>query len=340
MDSQPQQDAGLRRLMEIRRSLIEALTLQLAAELGICDLLASGSRSVDELGAATSTDPDALHRLLRMLAVSGVCTEVAPGCFGLTATGAYLQEDHPQSVRSMLRLDRLFSHAFTDTMYSLRTGTAAFSRTFGEPFFTYLRNHPDQGVIFDKAMAVISRTENAAVVHAYDFASARTVVDVGGGTGSLLNAILLAFPTTTGVLFDQPLVVEHARDHIAAAKLTDRCHLVSGDFFYDILPTGDVYLMKSIIHNWSDEEASAILRNCCKVMSPGSRLLLVERIIPRGNAPHPSKEMDLAMLVVLGGKERVEDDYVALLDRAGLRLTRVINTESALSLIEAVPAFS
>lgn len=338
MGSEPQQNVEFCRLLEIHQSFIRALALQLAAELGIGDLLADGSRGVDELSAATSTDPGALYRLLRMLVVCGVCTEVAPSRFGLTSTGAYLREDHLHSFRAILRINRLFGQGFADAMYSLRTGTPTFSRSFGEPFFTYLQSHPDLGAVFDKAMANMSRAENAAVIHAYDFALARTVVDVGGGTGSMLSAILLAFPATTGVLFDLPLTIDLGRERIAANKLTDRCQLVAGDFFHDLLPAGDVYLLKSIIHDWSDAEAETILHNCRKAMSPDSRLLLVEQIVPLDNSPHPSKEMDLLMLVVLGGKERTLDEYAALLDQAGFQLARVIDTESPLSLIEAVPA--
>jgi ubiquinone/menaquinone biosynthesis C-methylase UbiE len=328
-------DAEFGRLMEVRRSYIQSLTLQLAAELGIGDLLAGGPRGVDELAATISINPDSLHRLLRTLAGYGVCTEVAPGHFALTSAGANLREDHPGSMRAMLRMDLFCNRAFADAMHSLRTGTDAFSHTFGEPLFTYLKNHPDHGVIFDMAMAGINEVKNALVIDAYDFAQARTVVDVGGGNGSLLSAILSAYPATTGVLFEQPAVIEHAREQLVANKLINRCQLVGGDFFSDALPAGDVYLMKSIIHDWPDAEANTILRNCRKVMSPDSKLLILEHVIPPGDTPHLSKEMDFIMLVISGGRERTLDEYVALLDRAGFKLTRVIDTESELSLIEA-----
>jgi hypothetical protein len=337
MESQPQQDAEFGRLMEIHRCYLQSLSLQLAAELGIGDLLAGGPRGVDELGAATSTNPDSLHRLLRTLTGYGVCTEVTPGHFALTSAGAHLREDHPRSMRAMLRLDLILSRAFADAMHSLRTGTDAFSQTFGEPLFAYLKNHPDHGAIFDMAAADFSRVNNAVVIDAYDFAQARTVVDVGGGNSSLLSAILSAHPTTTGVLFEQPAVIKHAREQLVANKLINRCQLVVGDFFSDALPAGDVYLMKSIIHAWSDAEANTILRNCRKAMPPDSKLLLVELVIPPGDTPHMSKDLDFLMLVILGGRERTLDEYVALLDRAGFQLTRVIDTESELSLIEAVP---
>ncbi|MGH9059062.1 MAG: methyltransferase, partial [Acidimicrobiales bacterium] len=164
-----------------------------------------------------------------------------------------------------------------------------------------MRTHPEQRAIFGAAVAEVGRADDLAVLDARDFTGTRTVVDVGGGSGALLQAVLAAHPQSSGVLFDQADVVDAVRGRFAA---DERCRLVGGDFFRDPWPDGDLYLMKSVLHNWSDAQAAELLRNGRRAMAPGSRLLLIERVVPPGDAPHPSKDMDLFMLVVLGGRER------------------------------------
>lgn len=328
---------GTDRLEEFRVGALRAVALQMVAKLGIAELLADGPRGVHDLGEATSTDPDALHRLLRMLAACGVFTEVAPGQFGLLPLGEQLRDDHPQSIRGMLLLEELVGPVFGHTMHSLRTGESAFPVAFGQPIYEFLRNRPAQSAIFGKAVAEVGRADNAAVLAACDFTDARTVVDVGGGGGALLETVLAAYPESSGVLFDQPEVIDSMRGQFTVDGLAGRCRLVSGDFFLDTWPDGDSYLMKSVIHNWSDAQAVDILRNGRKAMSSASRLLLIERVVPPGDVPHPSKDMDLFMLVVLGGRERTREEYAALLDQADLRLRQVVDTAADVSVIEAVP---
>jgi SAM-dependent methyltransferase len=335
-DNQPQ-DTGPARLLELYDNMIQARAIQIAAELGIGDHLAGGPRASGDLAAATSTHPEAMYRLLRLLAGCGVFTEVAPGRFGLTSLGAHLREDHPQSVRAIMVGGGLFARVFADAMHSVRTGAATFPQTYGEPLFTYLRHHPDQGALFNAIMADFSRLQGTAVTDVYDFTGARLIVDVGGGDGALLSAILRACPQTAGVLFDQPEVADAARKQIAAGGLADRCAVVGGDFFHDTPPGGDLYLLKWIIHDWPDPQAADILRTCRRAMSPDGRLLLIEQVVPAGDTPHPSKVMDFSMLVLLQGRERTRDEYGALLARAGFRLTRVVQTSSPVSVIEAVP---
>ena len=325
------------RLFAIHDGYIHARALQLAAELGLADRIASGPCDVTDLATATATEPGALYRLLRTLAAGGVFTEVEPGRFGLTEIGDHLRADHPQSVQAIMTMGGMFGLVFADAMYSVRTGEPAFQRTFGAPLFIYLRDNPTVAGLFDAAMAEFSRLETAAIVASYEFSQARRIVDLGGGDGTLLNAILLAHAGIAGTIFDQPHVIDRARPRIAGAGLGDRCEAIPGDFFQEVPPGGDLYILKWIVHDWPDDDAVTILRNCRKVMSPSSRLLLIERLVPSGDTPHSSKIMDFTMLVVLGGRERTRDEYATLLARAGLRLTRTTPTPTQVSIIEAVP---
>nr|WP_229686663.1 acetylserotonin O-methyltransferase [Longimycelium tulufanense] len=332
------QHDGAMRLLELHDYFLQARAIQLAAELGIADLLADGPQSVGHLAAATSTDRDALHRLLRTLTGCGIFAGTASGDYELTAMGAHLRRDHPRSVRSFMVLGGTFVGVFVDAMHSLRTGNATFSQTYGEPLFSHLRHHPDRQSLFDAAMADLSRLESDAVLNTYDFTRARTIVDVGGGDGSLLSAILLRYREARGVIFDQPHVAAAADNGIVASGLTGRCTFAAGDFFESVRPGGDLYLLKSIVHDWPDEQALTILRNCRRAMGPHGRLLLIERVLPANDAPHPSKTMDFAMLVLLGGRERTGDEYAALCGQAGLRLDRVIGTSTPSSILEVYPA--
>lgn len=330
-------DNDLTRLLALNDGMILARALQLAAELGVADLLAEGPRRADDLAAVTSTHPDALYRLLRTLASCGVFTEVQPGHFGLTPVGAYLRDDHPASIRSFVRWGDVLARVLGEAAYSLRTGAAAFDRAFGESFFDYVRSHPDRGAVFDKSMAELSAQEDAAVADAYDFTATRSIVDVGGGLGSLLRIILAGHPEMTGTLLDQPPVVQAAQELMNAAGLADRCVVTAGDFFQEVSSGADTYLLKSVVHDWPDAQAVTILDNCRTSMSRDGKLLLVERVIPVGDAPHPSKAMDFAMLVLLGGRERTATEYAGLLADAGFRISRIVETASAMSVIEAVP---
>ncbi|CAM03829.1 hydroxyneurosporene-O-methyltransferase [Saccharopolyspora erythraea NRRL 2338] len=323
--------------MELHDGFIRARALQLAAELQIADLLSDGPRSTDDLATATATDSRSLYRLLRLLAGCGIVSEVEPRSFAVTATGAHLQGDHPQSVKATLLSAGLFHPVYADAMHSLRTGEPAFPKTFGKPLFDYLKDHPEQATLFNGAMADASRLETAALLEAFDFSGARGIVDVGGGTGTLLGAVLSAYPQSTGVVYDLPHLAAEAAAKAEAAGVADRLTFTGGDFFQEVPAGGDLYLLKSIVHDWPDEDAVRILRGCRRAMSPQSRLLLIERVLPPGDDDHPGKAMDITLLVVLGGRERTEDEYSALLAEAGFRLTGVTPTASPMSVVEAVP---
>lgn len=221
--------------------------------------------------------------------------------------------------------------------HSIRSGETAFDHAFGQPVFEYLRAHSAKDKDFSQAMASISASENAAVARAFDFGRFRRLVDVGGAHGHLLAAILRRHRKLRGVLYDQPQVVAGAAESgfVTAPGIASRCEIVSGSFFDSLPPGADAYLLKFIIHDWDDEKALRILRNCRAAMDPKGSVLLIEHVIAPGNAPDWGKLLDLNMLVIPGGQERTREEFRALFARAGLRLARVHRTQGPLSLLEA-----
>jgi hypothetical protein len=338
MAEQPPAVEGVLRILRINEAHICGHMLQLAAELGIPDHLAAGPRDAAGLAAATGTQPDALYRLLRFLAGQGVFSEDADGRFALTPAGDCLRSDHPQSLLDLILWSRTVSRTLQNAEHSLRTGLPAFPETFGQPFFEYLRDHPGVDAHFNGAMAGFSRLESAAVIGAYDFSGARVVIDIAGGDGTLLADLLKANPAAEGVLLEQPHVAGEAVRRFEAEGLAARCRVTSGDFFEAIPASGDLYILKSIIHDWADDDALRILTACRRAMAPGARLLLIESVVPPGDTPGEAKLRDVVMLALLGGRERTRDEYEALLAKAGLRLGQVIGTRSPLQILEGLPA--
>lgn len=325
-------------LLELGDEIVHARALQIAAELGIADLLAAGPRPSDELAEQTDSDPGAFYRMVRLLASRGLFHETEPGVFALTSMGGPLRSDHPASVRSVLALTGTVAPVVMGGVHhSLRTGEATFPAVTGEHIYDYMAHHPEQGRLFDEAMQELTRVMVPAVLDAYDFSGASRVVDVGGGSGALLSAILHHVPGASGVLLDAPWVVDSARERIREEGLADRCSVVSGDFFDEVPTGGDLYVLKWVLHNWSDERATDILRSCRNAMGEGSTLLVIESVLPSDGTFHPGKTMDLSMLVLSGGRERTEEQFTALLAGAGLGIERVVPTRSPHSLMEAAP---
>jgi hypothetical protein len=311
----------------------------LAAELGIADVLADGPRSSDEIAETTSTHADSMYRLLRLLSVFGVFSEVQPHRFVQTPLSELLRSGTPGSMRAWMRMVGLpvWGPMFAEAMHSVKTGKPSFQRSRGVEFFDYLTAHPREGAIFNEAMTAFGEGVVAAVVQAYDFGGARRLVDVGGGHGSLIAAILQAHANLNGILFDRPHVVQGAHSTLGAAGVADRCEIAGGDFFESVPSGGDAYILKWIIHDWDRDRAVAILRNCRRAMNHTGRLLLIETVIPGPDEPHPGKIMDFIMLLGLGGQERTEQQYADLLREAGFDLTRVVPTASPMSVIEGMP---
>lgn len=308
-----------------------------AAKFNIADLLKDGARSVDDLAAATATNPDALYRLLRALASKGIFAEGEPRSFALTPLAECLRSDVPGSKRALALMsgDEQF-RAWAEIEYSIQTGKIAFDKVFGKPIFDYLGEHPEKAKIFDAAMVGIHGRESHAVLDAYDFSGITLVADIGGGNGSQLTGLLQRHANLKGLLFDLPHVIQRATENIQAAGLSDRCQLCAGSFFESVPAGADAYFMRHIIHDWDEEKSLTILRNCHRAMSAHSKLLVVESVIPPGNEPFGGKFLDLVMLLIPGGKERTAEEYRTLFDRAGFRLTRVIPTATEVSIIEAV----
>lgn len=320
-------------------ALVVYRAVYVAAKLGIPDLLQDGQLSSDEIAQATGTHPRALYRLLRALSSAGIVSESQDRRFALTPVGGMLRSDVPGSMRAWVIFsgEAFYLQAWQELLYSIQTGKPAWDKIHGMAFFDYLRQHSEAALPFDEAMTGFSHGEAQAVVSAFDFSCFRTVVDVGGGHGTLLTTILKANPQLHGVLFDQPQVVEGARSRVTSEGLMHRCDIVAGDFFQSIPCGGDAYILKYIIHDWDEEHGLTILKNCRQAMTDEARLLVVETVIPSPGEPHYAKYQDLEMLILLGGQERTVEEYAALFDRAQFKLARVVNTQEYLSIIEAIP---
>jgi hypothetical protein len=316
--------------------------LYVAARLGVADVLAEGPRTGAELAAAVGADPDLLTRALRGLVLEEVLAEEEGGRFALTELGQCLRADAPRSMRGpVLARGEVYYQAAAGTLAAVRHGGTAFEHVHGDRFFDHLRRHPEQEAAFQASMTARSEQEAADVVAAYDFGGIGRLVDVGGGHGILLGAILRSAPDLHAVLVDQPAVVEAARRRLIAEGVADRCQLVPGDFFAEVPAGADAYVLSRVLHDWTDDDARRVLTACRAAMSPGSRLLVVEAILPERAADQPAViRMDLHMLVLLGARERTEAEFRHLLATAGFEVRRVVPTRSpaGLSVIEAAPS--
>ena len=316
--------------------------LYVAARLGVADVLAEGPRTGAELAAAVGADPDLLTRALRGLVLEEVLAEEEGGRFALTELGQCLRADAPRSMRGpVLARGEVYYQAAAGILAAVRHGGTAFEHVHGDRFFDHLRRHPEQEAAFQASMTARSEQEAADVVAAYDFGGIGRLVDVGGGHGILLGAILRSAPDLHAVLVDQPAVVEAARRRLIAEGVADRCQLVPGDFFAEVPAGADAYVLSRVLHDWTDDDARRVLTACRAAMSPGSRLLVVEAILPERAADQPAViRMDLHMLVLLGARERTEAEFRHLLATAGFEVRRVVPTRSpaGLSVIEAAPS--
>ena len=309
------------------------------AELGIADLLKDGPRDARALAASVRADPDALYRLMRALSSVGLFAEDAEHRFQLTPLGDCLRSDAPGSMRAWARTVVMdyFVRSYQDLMYSVKTGKPAFDHVHGMGPFEYFSRNLEVGRLFDEAMTSFSSVEIPAVIAAYDFSPIRNLVDIAGGHASLLCAVLKKNPTMQGVLFDMPTVVDGARDSIAAEGLSARCEVIGGDMFHSVPAGGDAYMMKHIIHDWNDERCVEILKNCRSAMPSHGRVLIIDAVIQAGNQPDSSKLLDITMLTI-NGRERTEEQFHSLLDRAGFNLSRIVPTQSPVSVVEGIVA--
>ncbi len=328
------------RLIQMSMAHWTSRIVYVAAKLSLADHLANGATSAEELAGPTGTHAPSLYRLMRTLTNLNILTEDATHRFALTPLGEALKTGAPGSARpAILTLaSDWMSRGWEHLLYSVQTGGCGFEQSLGMPLFDWLAKHPEEASLFSETMVGFHGAEPAAVAAAYDFSGLPILIDVGGATGHLLTTILAANPGSRGILYDLSHVVREAPALIQARGLADRLTIESGSFFDHVPSGGDAYLLSHIIHDWTEAQCLTILSHCRRAMKPGSRLLIVEMVLPSGNGPHPGKMLDMMMLVGPGGQERTEPEYRALLGKAGLRLTRLVPTESAVSILEAVLA--
>lgn len=324
-------------LLEIANGSWTTQALYVAGKLGIPDELAGRPLSAAEVARRVGADPDAVFRLMRALAGKGVFEQRRDDTFALTPIGDALRADAPGSMRALVLLigDPAQWEHWGSLLHSVKTGEPAPVKLRGTTFFEYLDTNPELAAVFNDAMTSMSAMATDPVLAVFDFSGFRRIVDVGGGHGSLLAAVLQSAPDAHGVLFDLPSVVEGAPPVFDAAGVGDRCTVSAGSFMDAVPEGGDAYLLKTIIHDWDEETALLILRNVRAAMGPRAKLLLLEMVLPQHASSHFGTMLDLEMLAIAGGKERTSSEYSNLLARAGFRLERVVETAGPLSIVEA-----
>ena len=313
--------------------------IYVAAKLGIADLLGNGPKPIAMLASQTETHERSLYRVLRTLAAAGVFVE-DEGRFDLTPMAMQLRRDVVGSLRpyAIMMGEQWAWRSLGEMLHSVRTGQSGFEHIFGATPFDYSKNHPGAARIGTEGVTSRSAPENDAVVSAYDFGNIETIVDVGGGQGTLITRILGANPRARGLLFDMPHMAGLARPVLVQAGLIHRCEFQAGNFFASVPSGGGIYIMKKVLHDWDDDRALEILQNCRAAIPAHGLLLLVELVVPAQNEPSFSKMLDLLMLTYVGGQERTEGEYRHLVTAAGFQLQRVLTSNSTVSIIEAVPA--
>ena len=327
-------------LLQFANGLVVQQGIYAAAVLGVADLLKDGPLTTTELAKRVEVDEDALYRVLRLLTGHGIFEETAARTFGNSELSQYLRADVPGSLRAafIFRGSSFFYSPFKEVMYSVRTGLSSREKVHGMSGWEFLRQNPEEARIFDEAMTAMSAFVGPAVASAYDFGAWGSLMDVGGGNGMLLATILRAHPKLRGVLADQRHVVERARERgFLGSELASRTTYEECNFFESIPGGCRAYLMKSVIHDWDDEQARAILRNCRKAVPPDGVLLLVEYSLGEQAKPSFADSVDVVMLVLTGGKERTEKEFRELLTSSGFRLNQVLPTPAGVSIIEAMP---
>jgi SAM-dependent methyltransferase len=311
----------------------------LAARLKLADAVGNSRPGLADLAAATATRPEALRRLLRALTAHGIFREEDDGKFTQTPLSEVLRSGSTGSMRAFAEVELGHDHydSWRDAESCLTLPGTAFERIFNMPIWRYYAEHPELEALFGEAMTNLTAIANAGVLGSYQFGTFGNAVDVGGGHGSFLAAVLDGNPAATGILFDLPSVIEDATKGEFVGRLGDRVRLVGGDFFKEVPAGADLYLLKFVLHDWHDTDCVRILANIRRAIAPGGRLALVEMVLPGRNEPHLGPLMDLNMMVMTGGIERTGAEYSDLLAKAGFQLECVTGTKSPFSVVEAVP---
>ena len=327
-------------LMQMAMGFMMSDLLGTAVKLTLADHLADGPKTAEELAGPTGTLAPALYRLLRTLSAHGLFAEDGERRFALTALSEPLRTGVPGSVKTSVQMitGDYFMRPFANLTYSVQTGKTAFEKEFGANIFEHLSTRPEDGSMFSDLMVGFHGPETAAVAAGYDFSGVGTLADVGGATGNMITTILAKNPEMKGLIYDLPHNEADAAALVGSRGMSERVKFEAGNFFESVPEGYDAYLMSHIIHDWSEEQCLTILTNCRRAMGPKSRLLIVEFVLPEGNAFHVGKMTDMIMLTIPGGEERTEQQYRELLAKAGFRLERAVGTESAASVVEAVMA--
>jgi len=337
--TQPQKPPAHVGVMQLLSGPHIAGAVSCLAQMGIPDLVETGPKSAAELASQIGADSEALYRLMRATASVGVLSEGPDGKFSETPMSAVLRSNGKPSLRAFAIMGGREWHGrgWSRLEYCVRTGQQAMEQIYGTPIFEYLKQHPEEAQIFNDAMTSISTADSPAVVDAYSFDGIRSIVDVGGGHGLLLATILSRNPQMKGTLYDEPHVVEGAKNG-PLEPVMERCTLASGDMFSSVPAGADAYIMKHIIHDWPDELCVKILKACRKGANPGGKLLVVDDVIQPGNDFYPGKFLDLQMLIFPGGKERTEKQFRELFAAGGWKLNRVVPTATPICIVEGIPA--
>lgn len=330
-----------RRLFEEVTGSWKTQALYVAAELKIPDMLSQGPKTVKELADDTGTHEPSLYRLLRALITINICKEEKDGAFSVTPMGELLQSDHPRSMRSWtLWWATQLWQDWGNLIYSVKTGQSSRKLHTGKEGFSHFEQTPETAAIFNQALGELNRLVADSIVAAYDFSKFEKVMDVGGGYGELLAAILKNFPSVEGALFDLPHVINGVQKHFKKNPIGSRCEFIGGDFFKEIPEGADACMLKSVIHDWNDEKSRLILKNCRKALGESGCLLLIERVVPEQmESTFESRnfaQVDLSMLVAHAAQERTEDQFRKLLSSTGFRLQQFIPA-GAFCIIEAFP---
>ena len=315
---------------------MRAQALATAAKLGIADVVDDTAQDVGEIARRVGADESSLYRLLRFLASQGVFDEVEPRRFAASRLSRGLRSSAPMKLRYIaIAMGSEQYNAWSEAAHSFLTGEPGFDQRYGQPYFEYLADHPEASTTFNRAMAAGTNARVEALV-ALDWSKHTRIADIGGGSGTAIAAVLAAHPHLHGVLFDLPTVVAEAPAVLEQAGVADRCEIVGGSFLSDPLPPADAYVLSQILHDWNDEHAATILRNCRRTIARDGHLLVLDGVVPPGPEPSFLKHMDLHMLVMLGGKERTEHEWRKLLAGEGFAIEQ-INPAGPADLIDARP---
>ncbi len=327
-------------LMQLLAGAWVTQSVATAARLGIPDALAAGPMTVDEIAAKAGAHRGATKRLMRMLAGIGVFAPAGGGRYALNPISEKLRDETPGSLKHMFiaETDGVHWRCWEKAVDAVRTGLPRPKPVFGLAAFDYYGQHKDEGEQFGRAMANVSGMVSKFVLDAYDFGGLKTIMDVGGGNGSMVRTILAKYPQAHGIVADLPYIADQANAAIRESGMAERCRFEPTDFFQSVPGGADGHLLKFILHDWNDDECAKILENCRAAIAPGGRLMVLEVIVPDGPESDFSHMMDMNMLVMTGGMERTAAEYEALFARGGWRLRRIVRSPSPFSVIEGEPA--